>query len=111
MSGGDDRDERERVYARIAGTILQFASEHPAGTFHVEELREYVTALVPGIAPDSPGRILRLLREEGKLNYVVISRAASLYQFRSVEPKPALAQQPAPKPTPPGPLTLDLFDD
>jgi len=57
----DDRAERERVYARIAGIILHFEREHPSGTFNVEELREYVTALVPDIAPDSPGRILRLL--------------------------------------------------
>jgi hypothetical protein len=108
----DDRSERERVYARIAGTILQFQREHPTGTFHVEELREYVTALAPDIAPDSPGRILRLLREEGKLNYVVISRSASLYQFRSVEPKPPAAPQSTPPARlPDSPMTLDLFDE
>lgn len=84
----DDRAERERVYARIAGIILHFEREHPSGTFNVEELREYVTALVPDIAPDSPGRILRLLHEQRRLNYVVISRSVSFYQFRDVMPEP-----------------------
>jgi len=40
--------------------------------------------LDPGIAPDSPGRILRELRLRGWLNYVVINRRQSLYQFRSL---------------------------
>jgi hypothetical protein len=43
----------------------------------------------PTTAPDSPGRILRELRLTGKLNYVVINRRQSLYQFRAVR-KPGL---------------------
>ena len=83
-SDNDEPGERSRVYSRIAPLILSFARAHAGQSFHAEDLRQYVLALDPGIAPDSPGRILRLLRQEGKLYYVVIDRRASLYQFRAV---------------------------
>jgi hypothetical protein len=86
VSGGD-REERERVFARIAPVILEFKQERPNGTFHVEELREYVCERMPEIAPDSPGRILRELRQVGLLDYVVLNRRQSLYQFRPIKPK------------------------
>ena len=54
----------------------------PAPTAPVEELRQYVELHAPDIAPDSPGRILRELRLDGLLNYEVINRRDSLYQFR-----------------------------
>jgi hypothetical protein len=95
----DDLGERARVYARIAPLIIAFKAERPDGAFHVEELREYVIERAPGIAPDSPGRILRELRLQRLLNYVVINRRQSLYQFRPVEPL---------KPPPPNP-DLPLF--
>ena len=82
----DDREERDRVYARIAPLILDFHAMHPGELFHAEQLRIYVRSFAPEIAPDSPGRILRALRLEGRLNYVVINRRHSLYQFRPVEP-------------------------
>jgi len=89
MSGSDDdRGERERVYARIAPLILDFHTLYAGQLFHVEQLRQYVRSQVPDIAPDSPGRILRALRLEGALNYVIINRRQSLYQFRAVEPPP-----------------------
>ncbi|KKK51240.1 hypothetical protein LCGC14_3116930 [marine sediment metagenome] len=51
----------------------------------MEELRSYVGRnLVGCIAPDSPGRILRQLRQQRRLNYDVISRRESLYQVRPV---------------------------
>lgn len=90
----DDRDERERVYARIAPIIMDFHALYAGSTFYAEQLRVYVRSQVPDIAPDSPGRILRALRLEGALNYVIINRRHSLYQFRAVEP---------PKPEPPVP--------
>ena len=37
------------------------------------------------IAPDSPGRILRQLRQQKLLNYTVVSRRQSLYQVVPVE--------------------------
>ena len=61
---------------------MDFARLYAGHAFHAEELRRCVLIYEPEIAPDSPGRILRLLRQEGKLNYVVINRRNSLYQFR-----------------------------
>jgi hypothetical protein len=91
--GDDDPEERERVYSRIAPIILQFKAEHSTSTFHVEDLREYVRRCVPEIAPDSPGRILRELRLQRLLDYVVINRRQSLYQFRVLsEPEPMLTK-------------------
>ena len=78
----DAPGERARVYGRIAPLILRFYREHTGETFHMEQLRGYVFARTSDIAPDSPGRILRELRLENRLNYVVISRSESLYQFR-----------------------------
>ena len=80
----EDREERERVFSRIAPVIMAFKDERPTGTFHVEELRRYVLTIFPEIAPDSPGRILRELRLLGRLDYVVINRRQSLYQFRGI---------------------------
>jgi len=85
----DAPEERERVFSRIAPVILAFKDERPLGTFHAEELRDYVLRQMPDIAPDSPGRILRELRLLRRLHYVVINRRQSLYQFRPLPPPPA----------------------
>ena len=79
----DDPEERGRVYGRIAPLILMFSRDNAGKQFHAEELRRYVLRAAPDIAPGSPDRILRELRLEGKLDYVVINRRQSLYQFRS----------------------------
>jgi len=78
----DAPEERRRVYGRIAPLIMTFYRDHAGQQFHAEELRQYVLATAPDIAPGSPDRILRELRLEGKLDYVVINRRQSLYQFR-----------------------------
>lgn len=52
----------------------------------MDELRRYVgRELEEAIAPDSPGRILRQLRQQGVLNYAVVSRRQSLYRVVPVE--------------------------
>ena len=59
-----------------------------ADTFHMEGLRQFVEIRMRGaghIAPDSPGRILRQLRQQGQINYKVISRRKSIYQVVPVE--------------------------
>lgn len=81
-----DREERARVRAKIGGLILTFYRAHIGMAFHAEDLRRYVLALAPEIAPDSPGRILRMLRQEGQLDYVVIDRRDSLYLFKARVP-------------------------
>lgn len=77
----DAPEERQRVYARIAPVIMAYHKINPGAEFHVEELRRFVLEAAPGIAPDSPGRILRQLRLQGRLDYVVVNRRASLYRF------------------------------
>lgn len=79
----DAPGERQRVFSRIAPIIMNFRQQ--CSTFHAEQLRDYVIAQAPDIAPDSPGRILRELRLRGKLNYVVVNRRQSLYEFRQKE--------------------------
>lgn len=71
--------EAERVAGAIGGTILRWAAARArrgALEFHMEELREHVG---DSRAPDSPGRILRLLRQKKILDYRVVNRARSLY--------------------------------
>lgn len=79
----DAPDERERVYQRIAPIILGFHATNSDRDFHIEELRRFVRDQVPEIAPDSPGRILRELRLQGRLDYTVVNRRQSLYRFVS----------------------------
>ena len=96
----EDREERSRVYAKIAPLIMEFHSLHAGALFHVEQLRVFVRESVPEIAPDSPGRILRALRLEGRLNYMVINRRDSLYQFCAVMPDEPEPEPPEPEPEP-----------
>ena len=90
----DTPEERARVYSRIAPLIMVFYRDNAGKQFHAEDLRRYVLAVEPDIAPGSPDRILRALRQEGKLDYVVIDRRNSLYQFRAVLPQPTPQPQP-----------------
>ena len=78
----DDPEERARVYGKLAPLIMAYYHEDHGRSFHADDLLLYVLDYVPDVAPDSPGRILRQLRQEGKLYYVVINRRESLYQFR-----------------------------
>jgi len=80
----DSPEDRYRVFSRIAPIIMDFYGNHAGEAFHAEDLRRHVLWLDPGIAPDSPGRILRELRLRGWLNYVVINRRQAPYQFRSL---------------------------
>jgi len=82
----DAPEERARVYGILAPLIMAFHVHNAGKQFHIEDLRRYVLEFAPSgaIAPDSPGRILREMRLEGKLNYVVLNRRQSLYQFREV---------------------------
>jgi hypothetical protein len=66
----------------ISNVVLDFADE--IGTydsFIMNDLRKYVSQRGYRIAPDSSGRILRNLRQTGELNYRVINRSKSLYEF------------------------------
>ena len=86
----DDKEERARVYHKIAPLIRVFQAwmgVSPTGRdWHMEELRRFVLQYVPEIAPDSPGRILRQMRQEKSLNYENVDRAQSLYRFIPIVP-------------------------
>ena len=68
-----------RVSDAIAQHVISFLSNHTE--FYVEDLRQYVFDNVKGyVAPASPDRILRALRQKGVVDYVVVSRSKSFYR-------------------------------
>lgn len=70
-----------RVSANIAGAIMDFlARRAPTGMFYAEELRDHVHVATGYTAPASADRVLRDLRQQGKVKYHVISRRDSLYR-------------------------------
>jgi hypothetical protein len=75
-------EELARVSKIIGAAIIEYKLKLGTGIhFHCEALRQYVIAKHPEIAPDSPSRVLRSLRQKGKLDYRVVNRSASLYEF------------------------------
>jgi hypothetical protein len=75
-----------RVTERIQGLILSFARDRVAcdrGEFHMTELTSFVSRHHV-IAPDSAGRVLRLLRAQGQLDYQVTNRRRSEYRITKV---------------------------
>lgn len=75
-----------RVRGKIHRAILMFFSQCIVGTqFTGPELHRVIKRQVHDLAPDSPGRIMRLLRAEGLINYKVVSRKDSLYEVLEVE--------------------------
>ena len=83
-----DHQERARVRSRIGSLIMEFCRQND--TFHMEDLRRYVERRVGGkIAPASPDRILRQLRQECRLHYRVLSRRESFYNVVWIDERPA----------------------
>lgn len=69
-----------RVRAKIGYVILTFFKHHKGLEFHADELRQFVIQSVPfSVAPGSPDRIMRDLRQDGLIDYRVIDRRNSLY--------------------------------
>jgi ribosomal protein S25 len=83
----EQREHQERVSSRIARAILEFCRAHKR--FHADELRKYVVSVTGIAAPASADRILRALRQEGRIDYIVENRRASLYLVTMVEGKAA----------------------
>jgi hypothetical protein len=79
----EQQEQLERVSARIARPIITFCKEHKR--FHADELRRYVVAEIGVTAPGSADRVLRDLRQQGRLNYRVVSRRESLYEVIEVK--------------------------
>jgi hypothetical protein len=51
----------------------------------MEELRDYIIRETGVAAPDSPGRIMRDLRQRHRLGYRCVSRSQSLYEVDWVQ--------------------------
>jgi len=86
---GEQDENLDRVTARIGVAIVAFfraRTEMDQRDFHVEDLRIYVRSQIGMIAPASSDRVMRSLRQEGFINYSVISRANSLYRIEDVPP-------------------------
>ncbi len=84
----DQEQNLERVSKRIAASIETFCRDvltTMPHRFRMEDLLSHVRRDVGVIAPDSPSRILRQLRSKGQIDYVVVDRAASLYQLFPVQ--------------------------
>lgn len=72
-----------RVRDRIADLILTFCQNNWA--FRADDLRTYISNMVGGaVAPGSPDRILRDLRQRGLIDYRVTNRRASSYEIISI---------------------------
>jgi hypothetical protein len=75
----------EKVSARIGRAVMAFYFDRVgrhAFQFHAEDLHCFVEREVNIAAPASADRILRDLRQKGKLDYDVLDRAKSLYEFK-----------------------------
>jgi hypothetical protein len=82
----EQRQNIERVGEAISQLVIAFLRSHIGKEFHVESLRQFVYSNVDGyVAPASPDRILRDLRQKGKVNYEVVSRSKSLYRAIPVD--------------------------
>lgn len=77
-----DSHERNlsRNSERLAASILRFCT--PGKAFHMDALREWVEKECGKVAPDSPGRVMRDLRQKGLLDVVLLSRRESLYRVK-----------------------------
>lgn len=71
--------------SKIKATILDFYTDRMVAEmrdFTANDLRMIVNASLDGkVAPGSSDRVLRMLRQGGLLNYIVLNRAQSLYRF------------------------------
>lgn len=72
--------ELERVGGAIGDSVLAFCRARVGQEFRMEQLREHVER-DGHRAPDSAGRILRMLRQRGRVAYTVVNRSASLYRI------------------------------
>jgi hypothetical protein len=80
-----------RVAERIGGAVLAFSAEVLGKDFFADDLRRYVRTHVGVVAPGSPDRILRQLRQKRRLGYKVISRSESIYRMLWVGEEPIVA--------------------
>lgn len=84
----DQAENLDRVRLRITTRILEFHQRQGyEAAWHADDLRNFVIEEVT-VAPASADRVLRDLRQHGVLDYVVLNRRQSLYQFVREQPPP-----------------------
>lgn len=104
--------ELARVRNRIGPCVLTFCQERyaaGASNFHADDLRRYVIAHI-GVAPSSPDRILRDLRQKRVIGYTNTNRRESLYRIDWVDEDPGGSICLEGASTPPYDPAYDLLD-
>ena len=75
----DSLEDRARVSEKIGFLIKEFFIT--AEEFHMTDLNNFIQERIGVyVAPDSPGRIMRSLRQKGEINYVLVDRSKSKYR-------------------------------
>jgi hypothetical protein len=77
----EQKQHLERVSSKLAGLILEFCEQHR--TFRWADLHAFIARHIPNTAPASADRVLRELRKQGRVSYLV-ERRGSLYSINSV---------------------------
>jgi len=86
---GQQHEHLDRVTSRIGGLVLAFVRlrwSRGEPCFHMRDLHDYIFQATQ-IAPASPDRILRQLRQAGQFDYRVLDRRASFYEITRGEPR------------------------
>jgi hypothetical protein len=74
-----------RVAEGIERTVYQWCALNQGRSFRLQEFTSEVQAAHDGYcAPDSPARLLRLLRGRGLVQVILVSRPGSLYRVVGV---------------------------
>jgi hypothetical protein len=79
--------EIKRVRRNIGGIVMQFCRTVWDGSreFYMSDLELYVSRNDLHSTPGSAGRILRMLRKEGQVDYVILRRSDAHYQLTSIK--------------------------
>lgn len=64
--------------------VSEFCAGHLGETVKGNALHAFISKTYPDIAPDTPARILRLLRDRGIVSYTVPNRKKSEYVINEV---------------------------
>ena len=82
----EQTQQLNRVAATTKDAILDFINQRLAdtenkGAFTSDQLRFYVNNnTLGGVSPSSADRVLRMLKQQNKLMYIVLNRGRSLYR-------------------------------
>ena len=83
----EQQQQLKRVMATAGEAILEFYKqrlfdEETKGAFTADQLRFFVNNNVEhAVSPSTADRVLRNLRSQSKLDYIVLNRGRSLYRF------------------------------